>query len=109
MNNKIFFSFFTLPPHTTVRMNSVMIHKYYLHVFILKILFCCLLSCSTHLKNKFHCLMRKILCVCLVRKLMLCVRMCAEGGIFLAKRCFEDKFLFQTLLSVNLCFAIESG
>ena len=39
MNNKIFFSFFALPPHTTIRMSSVMIHKYYLHVLILKIRF----------------------------------------------------------------------
>ena len=48
-----------------------------------------LLSCSTHLKNKFHCLMRKILCVCLVKKLTLCVCECVRmAENFSLKRCF---------------------
>lgn len=33
----------------------------------------------SHLKNKFHCLMRKILCVCLAAYVLVCKSVCAGG------------------------------
>jgi hypothetical protein len=90
MNNKIIF------PLLRQSMSSGMIHKHYLHAFILKYFFFC---SHVHLKKKFHCLMRKFsslfLCVFvwLVEASLWVCACVREKGIFLA----YWKFLFKEL------------